>query len=87
MKNFLILLVVSLVGFGVFVVLHNLFYTLAELATSIIVLRHLLEFLHAAFFLIALFLCPLGLVVGVIGSLLTATVYFGKKRLFCGEPW
>ena len=68
-KNFVILLVASLFGFVIFVVLHNLFYALAELATDIIVLRYLLEFLHAAFFLIALILCPSGLVVGAVGSL------------------
>lgn len=79
MKNFLILLVVSLVGFPVFVILHNLFYGLAELAVGVIVLRPLLEFLHAALFLIAIFLCPPGLVIGAIGSLLTMVVYFRKR--------
>lgn len=81
MKNFLILLVVSLVGFGVFVVLHNLFYGLAELATDIIVLRPLLEFLHAAFFLIALILCPSGLAIGAIGSLFLLCSWL-KRRAF-----
>jgi hypothetical protein len=69
MKNFLILSGLSVLGFGVFVVLHNLFYALAELAADIIVLRYVLEFLHAAFFLIALILCPSGLVIGAVGSL------------------
>jgi len=79
-KNFLILSAVSLVGFGVFVVLHNLFYGLAELAADIIVLKYPLEFLHAAFFLIALLICPSGLAIGTVGSLLAAIVYFQKKK-------
>jgi len=79
MKKFLILLVASLIGFPVFVVLHNVFYGLAELAGNIIVLRGLLEFLHAAFFLIALMLCPCGAAIGAVGSLVLLCRRRGKN--------
>lgn len=65
-KYFLILLGTSAVGFGVFVILHNVFYGLGEMAGDVIVLSWLLEFLHVAFFLIAIFVCPAGFLVGVL---------------------
>jgi hypothetical protein len=80
-KYFLILLGASVVGFAVFVVLHNLFYAFAELTSDIIVLNRSLEFLHAAFFLVAIFVCPAGLLIGAIGSVVMAVIYFRKKRL------
>jgi hypothetical protein len=80
-KSFLVLSAVSLVGFGVFVVLHNLFYGLAKLAADIIVLKYPLEFLHAVFFIIAVLICPSGLAIGAVGSLLAAIVYFRKTGL------
>ena len=78
-KYFLILLGSSVIGFAVFVVLHNVFYALAEISSDVVVLNRSLEFLHAVFFLVAIFVCPAGLLIGTIGGMLTAAVYFRKK--------
>ena len=79
-RYFLILLGASLVGFPVFVVLHNVFYGLAELANDIILLSRLLEFLHAGFFIIATLVCPAGFLIGAVGSVATVITYFKKKK-------
>ncbi len=56
--------------------LHNFFYGLGIIANQIPVLSLMMEILHAAFFIIAIFVCPLGFVIGVIGT----TVVFIKKK-------
>ena len=70
-KSFLILLGASLIGFPLFVVLHNLFYGLGQVAADIIVLGILLEFLHVVFFLVAIMVCPPGVLIGAVGSVVT----------------
>jgi len=80
-KYFLILLGSSVIGFAVFAVLHNVFYALAEISSDIVVLNRSLEFLHAVFFLVAIFVCPAGLLIGTIGGMLTVVAYFNKKRV------
>lgn len=67
LKSFLILLGVSLIGFPLFVILHNLFYALAEMTIDIIVLNYSFEFLQVASFLIAIFACPAGFLVSAVG--------------------
>jgi len=79
-KLFLLLLVASLVGFAVFVVVHNLFYAFGQMAADIIVLKQLLEFLHAVFFIVAILVCPAGVLIGLVGSIVTAITYFKKRR-------
>ena len=80
-KLFLLLLGVSLVGFVVFVVLHNLFYAFGQMAVNIIVLKQFLEFLHAIFFLVAILVCPAGVLIGVVGSIVTVITCFKKRRI------
>ena len=79
-KYFLILLFASLVGFAAFVVLHNVFYALGQMAANIIVLSQLLEFSHAVFFLIATLVCPAGFLIGVVGSIVATITYLKKRR-------
>ena len=79
-KPFLLLLAASLVGFFVFVVLHNLFYAFEQFVSAIVILKQLLGFLHAVFFLIAVLLCPAGALVGAIGSLITTITHFHKRQ-------
>ena len=79
-KYFLILLGASAVGFFVFVLLHNIFYGLGIMASDIIVLHHLLEVLHVVSFLIAIFVCPAGFLIGALGSVVTVVTYFKKGR-------
>ena len=77
-KYFLILLGASAVGFFVFALLHNVFYGLGIMASDIIVLHHLLEGLHVVSFLIAIFVCPAGFLIGALGSVVTVVTYFKK---------
>ena len=65
-KDFLLLLAYSALGFVVFAVLHNLLYGLGTM-TDIAVVKGLLEVLHVGAFLIALLVCPVGVVVGLVG--------------------
>lgn len=67
-KRFVILLVASLIGFPLAAVLHNAFYGLGELAPAI---KPATDVLHVTFFLIAVLFCPVGVVIGAVGSLVT----------------
>ena len=67
-KVFLLASGYAAVGFLIGVVLHNLFYALASMTASVF-LSGLLGFLEGAFFILAVLVCPLGLLVGIIGSL------------------
>ena len=77
-KSFLILLIVSLVGFFLFAVLHNLFYALAQMASDLVGLVQVLQFLHVVFFLIALLVCPPGVLIGAVGSVVLALLRLRK---------
>jgi len=55
-------------GYIIFSILHNLFYGLAEITGHIIILNYLMKALEMIFFLIAVFACPIGFLVGVMGS-------------------
>ena len=68
LRKFLLLTAGSVVGFFVCVILHNLLYALALLTTNIPILHYFFEVLHVIFFLIAIPLCPIGFLVGLIGS-------------------
>ena len=76
LKKFLILTGASAAGFFVSILLHNFLYALAVITSHIVVLKYFFEFLHATFFIIAIFVCPPGFLIGVVGSI----VLFIKKR-------
>ena len=76
LKKFLLLTGISAAGFFASVFLHNAFYALGIVTSQITVLRYLMEVLNVTFFLIAIFACPLGFLVGLVGSM----VLFIKKR-------
>jgi len=76
LKKFLMLTGASAAGFFVFVLLHNIFYGLEQITSHIIILNYLMKALEVIFFLIAIFACPIGFVIGVIGTI----VMFNKKR-------
>jgi peptidoglycan/LPS O-acetylase OafA/YrhL len=67
-KSYLILTLVSLIGFFLAAVLHNVFEEMDK-ATSF-------EVIAVVFFLIAIFICPAGVIVGIAGSI---TKLFGKE--------
>ena len=79
LKMFLILLIGSIVGFPVFAVLHNLFHALGKMAKDIIIVEQLLEILDVSSFLIAIFLCPIGIILGAVGSIVLSIKNKKKK--------
>ena len=70
LKKFLILTGVFTAGFFVSVFLHNFFYGLAVITGHITILSYLMEVLHVIFFIIAIFVCPLGFLVSAVGSII-----------------
>lgn len=76
LQKFLILTGASAAGFLVSVLLHNFLYGLGIVIGHIILLNYLIETLHILFFFIAVFVCPSGFLIGVVGSI----VLFIKKR-------
>ncbi len=76
LKKFLILAGGSAVLFFISVVLHNLFYALGTVTGHITLLKYLTGTFDVAFFLIAVIVCPIGFLVGVVGSI----VLFVKGR-------
>lgn len=75
LRKFLLLTGASATGFFAFSVLHNLFYALAIVTNRITILHILMESLHVDCFLVSIFVCPVGFLVGLVGSI----VVFVKK--------
>jgi hypothetical protein len=70
LKFFLLLTGISSSCFVLFVVFHNLFYALNIIWADITLLRYLTEWLHVAYFLIAVLVCPVTFLIGLIGSII-----------------
>lgn len=66
-KKFKYLTIASIIGFIVFVILHNLFDGLSQMFSVDSLLQNFINGLGVAFFLFAIFLCPAGLIVGAWG--------------------
>ncbi len=79
-KRFLILLGAALLGFPLAVVLHNLFYALAELASDFAGLVQVLGLLEVLFFLVAVVISPPGALVGAAGAAVMAILRARHKR-------
>ena len=75
-RKLLMLTGVSAAGFFVGILLHNFLYALAIVASQIVILKYIFEFLHAVFFILAVIVCPLGFLIGATGS----AILFIKKR-------
>jgi hypothetical protein len=69
-KLFLLLSGFSAIGFTLGIILHNLFYALSTLTENLNTLNMVLNFFEASFFLMAVILCPIGLLVGIIGTII-----------------
>lgn len=69
-KPFLVLLIVSIIGAPFFAVLHNVFYGISELTSDINILPEILSFFDTMSFIIALVICPSGIIVGMGGALI-----------------
>lgn len=79
LKKFLLLTGASAMGFFAGVILHNVFYALAIVAKEITVLKYIFEGLHVFFFLVAIPICPIAFLVGIIGSIVLL-VKKGRKN-------
>lgn len=79
LKKFFFLTGICAVGFFVGGVLHNIFYALAIVTINILVLHYLMEALHVSFFILSVFVCPLGFLIGAIASIV---VLLKSKKLF-----
>jgi len=75
LRKFLILTGGSAAGFFVFMFLHNMLYAVAIVTEHLPILHYTAEALHVAFFFASV-ICPLGFLVGVIGTI----VVFIKKK-------
>lgn len=78
-KDYWTILFLSLGAFPVGVVLHNLFYGLADLAFGIPVLVGILEFFHVIFFLVAVVAVGPAALVGLVGGIISS--WQGMDRL------
>jgi hypothetical protein len=58
----------SAVGFFAGAILHNLLYAAAELTTGVAVIHQAMELLSGGFFIVAIVVSPVGLVVGAVMS-------------------
>ena len=79
-RSFVILLGVGLVGFLLSVILHNLLYALSELAADMVVLSRVLGFLGVVFFIFGVLVCPPGVLIGAVGSVVMAVRDRRRKR-------
>ena len=69
-NSYILLIIGSIVGFILSVIFHNLFEALGN--------GTILEVVGAFFFIVALFLCPPGLIIGIIGTIIKSIK--GKKK-------
>jgi hypothetical protein len=77
-KKLITLIILSVLGFPLFALLHNLFHAWATLVTELIIIKSILEILGVIFFLAALFICPAGFFAGITGIIINITK---KKRI------
>ena len=69
-KFFLLLPGFAALAFVLGVVLHNAFYALAILAEDLAALRWVLNILGGGFFLIAVMICPIAIIIGIVQTIL-----------------
>ena len=72
LKKFLILTGASAAGFFVGILLHNALYGLDIVTNDIAILSQSLEILQVVFFFLAIPVCPIGFLVGAVGSIVLA---------------
>ena len=69
-KFFLLLSGFSSAGFLLGVVLHNSLYALGTITENLVILNKIINFFEVAFFLAATIICPIGFIVGMVGTLI-----------------
>ena len=79
LKKFLVLTGASAAGFFISILLHNIFYALAVVTAQISTLNYLMRILHVGFFFVSLFVCPLGFLIGMVGSIILLVKSYEKE--------
>ena len=81
-RKFTWLVAGSLIGIPVFVVLHNLLHAdvLNGMAENYLIIAKVLELLSALSFILALAICPVGLVIGLLGVVIYWSVGSGDNQ-------
>jgi hypothetical protein len=69
LRTFWLLAGASTAGFALGSVLHNVFYALATITDNWPILHQSMEVLEVGFFVIAVLLCPLAFLVGMVGAI------------------
>lgn len=64
LKKLLLLTGASSAGFVISVILHNLFYAVAIWFSDILILSYLMQIIQVIFFFAAIFVCPIGFLIG-----------------------
>jgi len=77
---FLILIIFSIIGFPFFVLLHNAFYAVAEISKNIFLLKSIFELLHAISFISAISICPITLILGITGLIVTSLIRWKQRE-------
>lgn len=75
-RKFLLLTGASAAGVFIGTLLHNMLDALSVVVGEIVILSNIIGFIGALFFIIAIIVCPLGFLVGVVGSI----VLFSKNK-------
>ncbi|MFC1727558.1 hypothetical protein ACFL0Y_03470 [Patescibacteria group bacterium] len=70
LRKFLLLTGGSAMGLLAFSVLHNLFYAVEVITKDVLLISRLAGLIHALFFIVAVIICPIGFLVGAIGTIL-----------------
>jgi len=69
-RKFKILTIVSIIGIPVFIILYNLLYGLSKMSAEITLLSSFLNLLSVLSFLLAIIVCPAGLLIGLVGAVI-----------------
>jgi len=69
-KFYLLLSGFSSASFLLGVVFHNLLYALGTITENLVILNKIINFFEVAFFLVATLICPVGFIVGMVGTLI-----------------
>ena len=77
--HFIILALVCLLGFPVGVLMHNVFYGLEQLYGHFLIFHWIFEFLHIAFFILAIAFSPTGFLIGIIGLVVTLILKYKRR--------
>lgn len=77
LEKLLLLTGVSASGVFIGILLHNLLYALGMIVDNVIFLKYLVEALHVIFFFLAILVCPIGFLIGMVGS---SVLFIKKKR-------